>query len=281
MAASGQAGHSLVASRMVGYTTRSMAVGIVLLGHALWAPPQVSAQDPGRLGSRILSLESWTYEALERLRTRGYLSGLNPMVQPYRRIDVAAELVGLDADTLPDPAVDWIRMLMRELAPEFRRLSESEDEAAGQRLGFQFLLGATGGDSRRRNPLIPYRTTGNEGLKDRAWWSWAGGIWLEDAQRRCRDETLLGQLVEGDTRRSGWAEPGWIQAVRTDRQRLPDAGLSVGQHLGRPLQAELGTYRPERHDDRGQRDSLSPDRARPGERRPQLPPSWAGELESC
>jgi hypothetical protein len=141
------------------------------------------------MGSRILSLGSWTYEAIERLRTRGYLSGLNPMVQPYRRIDVAVELVGVDADTLPDPAAGWVRLLMRELAPEFRRLSVSEDgaaedeaaedAAAAQRVGFQFLLGATASDSRRRDPLMPYRTTGNEGLKDRAWWNWAGGLWLE------------------------------------------------------------------------------------------------------
>ncbi len=158
---------------------RSICICAILLGHALWAPSHASAQDPGRMGSRILSMDSWTYEAIERLRSRGYLQGLNPMVQPYRRIDVAAELVGVDADGLQEPTAGWVRMLMGELAPEFARLSESEDETAGQRVGFQFLLGATGADSRRRDPLIPYRTTSNEGLKDRAWWSWAGGLWLE------------------------------------------------------------------------------------------------------
>ena len=158
---------------------RSMVIGVILLGHALWAPPSASAQDPGRIGSRILSLDSWTDEAIERLRSRAYLPGLNPLAQPYRRIDVAAELVDVDADTLPEPAAGWVRMLKRELAPEFTRLTESEDEAAGQRVGFQFLLGATGADSRRRNPLIPFRSTANEGLRDRAWWSWAGGLWLE------------------------------------------------------------------------------------------------------
>ena len=179
IAASGPADHSFVTASLVGDAMRLMLIGIILLGHALWAPSHASAQEPGRMGSRILSLDSWTYEAIERLRTRGYLPGLNPMVQPYRRIDVAAELVGVDADELEEPTAGWVRMLTRELAPEFARLSESEDEAAGQRVGFQFLLGATGADSRRRDPLIPYRTTDNEGLKDRAWWSWAGGLWLE------------------------------------------------------------------------------------------------------
>ena len=189
MAASGPVAYGRVASGSTGHLLRGTLIGVVLLGHILGAPSPASAQDPARMGSRILSLGSWTYEAIERLRTRGYLSGLNPMVQPYRRIDVAAELVGVDADTLSDPTAGWVRLLLRELAPEFRRLSvsedgaaangEAEDEAAGQRVGFQFLLGATASDSRRRDPLMPYRTATNEGFKDRAWWSWAGGIWLE------------------------------------------------------------------------------------------------------
>ena len=179
MAASGTVGDSRVASSSVGYVLRWTLVGVVLLAHAFWAPPSASAQDPGRMGSRILSLDSWTYEAIELLRTRGFLSGLNPMVQPYRRIDVAAELIGVDADTLPDPTAGWVRLLKRELAPELSRLSGSEDEAAAQRLGGQFLLGATASDSRRRDPLMPFRTTANEGFKDRAWWHYAGGLWLE------------------------------------------------------------------------------------------------------
>jgi hypothetical protein len=145
----------------------------------LFRPSPASAQDPGRIGSRILSMDSWTYEAIERLRSRAYLPGLNPMVQPYRRIDVAAELIGVDADVLQEPVAGWVRMLKTELAPELGRLSEPEDEAAGQRVGLQFLLGATSADSRRHDPLIPYRTTVDEGLEDRLWRSWSGGLWLE------------------------------------------------------------------------------------------------------
>ena len=151
----------------------------LFLSPLFFAPPSALAQDPGQIGSRILSMDSWTYEAIERLRSRAFLPGLNPLAQPYRRIDVAAELVDVDADTLQEPVAGWVRMLRRELAPELSRIRESEDEAVGQRVGLQFLLGATASDSRRRDPLMPYRTSANEGLSDRAWWSWAGGLWLE------------------------------------------------------------------------------------------------------
>ena len=166
---------------------------LLFLPPLLFTPLSVSAQDPGRIGSRILSMDSWTYEAIERLRNRAYLPGLNPLAQPYRRIDVAAELVDVDADTLREPVAGWVRMLMGELAPELSRLSESEDEAAEQRVGLQFLVGATGADSRRRDPLIPFRTSNNEGFRDRVWWSGAGGLWLEThnvaAETRSRYET--------------------------------------------------------------------------------------------
>ena len=169
---------------------RSSAVRLIFLRGLLFLPPTLCgpasawAQDPGRIGSRILSMDSWTYEPIERLRSRAYLSGLNPMVQPYRRIDVAAELIGLEPDTLREPVAGWVRMLTRELAPELQRLSpsedeESEDEAVGQRVGLQLLLGSISADSRRRDPLIPFRSSNDEGLKDRTWRSGAGGLWLE------------------------------------------------------------------------------------------------------
>jgi hypothetical protein len=187
----------------------------------LFTPLSASAQDPGRIGSRILSLDSWTYEAIERLRSRAYLPGLNPLAQPYRRIDVAAELVDMDADTLQEPVAGWVRMLRGELAPELSRLSESEDEAAGQRVGLQFLLGATASDSRRRDPLMPYRTSANEGFYDRHWWSWAGGLWLEThnvaAETRLFHDTWF-KRVHGDP---DGQDPGGFKAFgRTDNAYL-------------------------------------------------------------
>ena len=194
---------------------------LLFLPPLLFTPLSVSAQDPGRIGSRILSMDSWTYEAIERLRNRAYLPGLNPLAQPYRRIDVAAELVDVDADTLREPVAGWVRMLMGELAPELSRLSESEDEAAEQRVGLQFLVGATGADSRRRDPLIPFRTSNNEGFRDRVWWSGAGGLWLEThnvaAETRSRYETWwLKNHGDPDGRNPG----GYKWLGRTDNAYL-------------------------------------------------------------
>jgi hypothetical protein len=194
---------------------RMIVICVVLLGHALWAPSLVAAQDPGRIGSRILSLDSWTYETIERLLTRGYLPGLNPMIQPYRRIDVAAELADVDADTLPEPTAAWIRSLKEELALELERLLQSEDEAAGQRAGIQFLLGGNAADSRRRHPLVPYRPTENEGREDRLWSFWGGWPVARDTQRRGRDDTLQGRLAPGDEWRSRRVESRRLQVPRT------------------------------------------------------------------
>ena len=134
---------------------RLMLIAFFLLGPALWAPPYASAQAPGRMGSRILSLGSWTYEAIERLRSRGYLPGLNPLAQPYRRIDVAAELIVVDADSLQEPTAGWVRMLRRELAPEFRRLSEDARRLQCCPQGHR--LGAAQGE-RKQSRLLSTRT---------------------------------------------------------------------------------------------------------------------------
>ena len=54
MAASGTVRYNMVASGSAGYALRWTLIGVVLVGHAFGAPPFASAQDPGRIGSRIL-----------------------------------------------------------------------------------------------------------------------------------------------------------------------------------------------------------------------------------
>ena len=142
------------------------------------APEVAAAQDPATIGSRLLPLGSWTYEPIEQLRIRGHLSGLNPLAQPYRRIDVAAGVAQLLEVDLSGPAADWVELLATELARELEILETGRD---GQDLGLQLVLGGSASNSRRRDPLMPYRnrTTANETARDRLWPLNSGAFWIE------------------------------------------------------------------------------------------------------
>lgn len=152
-----------------------MKLRSVFVATALLAPATAGAQDPGRTGSRIVPLDSWTYEGIERLRTRGHLVNLNPMVQPYRRIDVAVGLLELSPDSLEEPVAGWVRLLREEFAPELDRLREGDRD--DMRVGLRLDLGASAADSRRRDPLVPYRAEGDP--EPRVWPLNAEGLWIE------------------------------------------------------------------------------------------------------
>ncbi len=145
---------------------------------AILVPTGLSAQqDPARTGSRTLPTDSWTYEAIERLRHRGFLPEISPIAQPYRRIDVAAGLAGVDPQAHQEPIAAWIRILREELAPELARLEGTDD--ATTRIGAEIRLGGTAADSRRRDPLVPFRSTEEETIEDRVWPFNAESVWLE------------------------------------------------------------------------------------------------------
>lgn len=154
-----------------------IAGAVCLMGSGGLATRPVEAQEPGRIGSRLLSLDSWAYEAVERLTHRGLLPGLDPLAQPYRRIDVAAAvLAGADLPASPVEA-RWLDQLKEELAAELARL-RGDPEAGRERGGIHLKAGYSGSDTRRRDPLMPYRE-GEQGVKDRNWPAYWGGIWLE------------------------------------------------------------------------------------------------------
>jgi hypothetical protein len=69
-------------------------------------------------GSRYIETSHWAYEYLGRLRARGYLRGLDPMLQPYHRADIVRALSGLSPDSLPRPAAQWVRLLKAEFGGE-------------------------------------------------------------------------------------------------------------------------------------------------------------------
>lgn len=156
---------------------RSQAVGRVLcaLGSifCLSLPAVVMAQAPTAssarvLGSRNLALGHWAYEYIARLRDRGYLDNLNPLIQPYRRIDVAEGLLHLDPDTLRSPIAGWVRTLRREFAPELRRLAGGKVHHWGLITG----AGAVASSTRRLYPLRPADSAG-------VWANGHLGVWAE------------------------------------------------------------------------------------------------------
>lgn len=100
-----------------------------LLLLALTAATPLPAQN-AVMGSRQLPVEHPAYEYLWRLRTRGYVPQLNPLVQPYRRLDVARALANLDPDSLPAPAAHWTRWLHREFTRELESLAGHDAAAA-------------------------------------------------------------------------------------------------------------------------------------------------------
>ena len=169
------------------------------------------------VGSRFLPVDHWAYEYLERLETRGHLPGLNPLVQPYRRLDVARELARLDPDTLREPLAGWVRMLREEFARELLTLAGQ----AETRYGLEAMAGARGSTSHR---LDPARPTGNEN----AWPWWRGGGWVETGPLAA-ETRVYGDLYFQDDP-DGY-DPGFDPRVRRGG-RTDNAYLSVTLPFG-------------------------------------------------
>jgi hypothetical protein len=130
------------------------------------SPPAIFAQ--GLNGSRNLPVDHWAYESIQRLRTRGYLAGLNPLIQPYRRIAVARALLPLHADSLRAPVAHWVRLLRQEFAREIDRLEGGDVRA----WGLQVTGGARASTSQRLDVLRPL------GDGD-VWPRYTGAVWAE------------------------------------------------------------------------------------------------------
>ena len=103
----------------------------------LAAAPNAAAQSlcyKGGLGpatrraSSYLPVEHWAYRYIDLLIARGRLTGLDPMVQPYRRIDIARSIYAAERDPdLPAAERRWFGELKRELDREFHALSDTSN----------------------------------------------------------------------------------------------------------------------------------------------------------
>ena len=174
-------------------------------------------------GSRYLPMDHWGYEYIGRLRDRGYLPNLNPLVQPYRRLDVARDLAVLDPDTLRQPLAEWVRLLKDELAPELDRLAGRKT----RRWGVVAMAGARASTSQR---LDPTRPTGSSDT----WPWWRGGAWIETgpiaAETRLYGDSYFRSDPDGgdpgfDPRDyvGGMSDNAYLSVV------LPFAALDVGR----------------------------------------------------
>ncbi|MBI4539903.1 MAG: hypothetical protein HY704_10390 [Gemmatimonadetes bacterium] len=201
-----------------------------LLVEAAVSPAAAAAQNPVQ-GSRYLALNGWAYEAIENLRIRGFLSNLDPLAQPYRRLDVARGLQRLDSDTLFQPLAHWVALLRQELRPELDRLA-GRDSALW---GLQALAGVTGSTSRRLDPLLPLREDEPGRLANRTWAYYGEGVWAE-ADRFAIETRLFHDLYQeaGNLGDPDGTDPGGITVLnRTDNAYVATA-FSLGTlFLGR------------------------------------------------
>ncbi|MHC4138212.1 MAG: hypothetical protein ACYS0K_25030, partial [Planctomycetota bacterium] len=67
-----------------------------------WAQT-ATGRDPGDYGSVYLRMGHWIYDYVDVLVARGALGDLSPLVQPYRRIDVAAAVLEAEANAQLTP----------------------------------------------------------------------------------------------------------------------------------------------------------------------------------
>jgi hypothetical protein len=192
----------------------TFAAGITLsLG-----PSALDAQDVA-MGSRRVATDNWSYEFIVRLRDRGYLANLNPLVQPYRAQEVARGLLELDPDTLPEPEAGWVALLREEYWREIGRLEGERDV----KWGAMVAAGARASTSQRLDPLRP---TGEEDV-----WPWLNaGAWVE-AGPVVGEVRLLGDTYLSDD--PDGLDPGQRRAARTDHAYVaadfPVASLIVGR----------------------------------------------------
>jgi hypothetical protein len=171
------------------------------------------------MGSRRVATDNWSYEFIVRLRDRGYLANLNPLVQPYRAQEVARGLLELDPDTLPEPVAGWVALLREEYWREIGRLEGER----GVKWGAMVAAGARASTSQRLDPLRP---TGDEDV-----WPWLNaGVWVE-AGPVVGEVRLLGDTYLTDD--PDGLDPGQRRGARTDHAYVaadfPVASLIVGR----------------------------------------------------
>jgi hypothetical protein len=192
-----------------------LLAAVFMLDYASGA--RLHAQRPAGGSVRVAS-DHWSNAYIGRLRERGFLPGLNPLVQPWRAVDVARELATLNADTLPESIRHWVRMLQEAYGT--RTAPWGGDRVRG---GGSVAGGVRASTSRR---LDPARPLGDEG----AWPRGQAGGWLE-AGPVAAELRLLGDRYFPDD--PDGADPEQSRGLRSDfayvAADFPVASLELGR----------------------------------------------------
>ena len=163
--------------------------GLLLLAAVLILSAPSSHAQPV-VGSRKLPLDHWAYFYVGKLRDRGFLEELNPLVQPYSRMGIARSLVRLNEENLREPEAGWVRLLGEELARELRRLNGEDAQGWGGRVAG----GTRASTSQRFNVLQPVGTGG-------LWPNYRASLWLESGpivfESRVRGDLYLPNDPDG------------------------------------------------------------------------------------
>jgi hypothetical protein len=202
--------------RPLGFFGIAIATGALVVAIALSVRQADAQVEPG--GSVRIATDHWAYEYIARLRRRGYLTALNPLVQPYRAADVARAVAQIDPDTIAGPAAEWIRLLASEFGWRTR-----QPALPPVRWGAAAAAGLRASTSRRLDPLRP---TGNTD----SWPRGQLGAWFETGPIAI-ETRLLGDryLAEDPDGRS----PGQRRGARSDHAYVAADFPTVSIELGR------------------------------------------------
>lgn len=137
-------------------------------GWALWLLSSVvvsgaRAQQPGQepfQSSPYLHLRHWAYPYVDLLVERGVLSGLSPVVRPYRRVDVARAMLAADEERLSPVEERWLERLRRELRAEIEALEGGD---ARSWAAVELSVDGSGMTQSHRDPLRPQGASRLEG----------------------------------------------------------------------------------------------------------------------
>jgi hypothetical protein len=99
-------------------------------------------------GHRVLPVEYWTYDYIQRLQQRGHLLDLDPTRLPYRHGDVVSAVNRVNVDALSEKEWQWLDLVYE---------SVSDERPARDDLLWEVNVqpGLTSSTSRRMDPLRP------------------------------------------------------------------------------------------------------------------------------